>query len=369
MRAHTLLVTTAALGFLAATPRGSAAPRWSTIANIPGGPQIGAVSGTTLYGTLPNSGAGVLFSLTEGGTYTPLHDFDAGTDGQNPNARLVLDQSGNIFGAASNGGAAGDGTVWEYTAGALHAVHSFGVADGDGTHPFQGPTLAPNGRMIDTTSQGAIGGSGNIFAVTPHDAYRVLYRFQSMGDGHCPFSGVAIGRNGALYGTTVGVGYGGNPTGSIWRFTAKAGLKTLYVFQNGADGEWPDQAPTLDSAGNLYGTTHIQNGNGFAGAIWKVTAKGVFSILHVMNAATDGYGPNSPLLLAADGLLYGTAASGGANNDGTLFSITTGGTFTTIHSFAAGADGAQPTGNLVQDAAGRIYGGTVSGPVFQFTPE
>ncbi len=228
--------------------------------------------------------------------------------------------------------------------------------------------MGPDRTVYGTTGEGAIGGSGNIFSVSHNGTYTVLYEFQSQGDGHCPFSGVAISKSGILYGTTVGVGYGGNPNGSVWQFTPGGALKTLYVFQDGADGEWPNQAPSLDNAGNLYGVTNVQNGTGFAGAIWKITASGKFSVLHSMNGAVDGYGPNSPLLLGKDGLLYGTTGSGGASNLGTVFSVSKSGSFNVVHSFTNTGDGAQPTGNLVLDSAGAIYGGTAYGPVFKITP-
>jgi uncharacterized repeat protein (TIGR03803 family) len=140
------------------------------------------------------------------------------------------------------------------------------------------------------------------------------------------------------------------------------------VFQNGADGEWPTQAPVVDGAGNVYGVSSTQNGTSYAGAIWKISATGHFSILHAMAGAADGYAPNSPLLLNADGLLYGTTGSGGVDGYGTVFSISKSGAFNVVHSFTAGADGAQPTGNLVQSSAGVIYGGTAYGAVFSITP-
>jgi uncharacterized repeat protein (TIGR03803 family) len=87
-----------------------------------------------------------------------------------------------------------------------------------------------------------------------------------------------------------------------------------------------------------------------------------------MNGNTDGFAPNSPLLLNTDGKLYGTTSAGGPDNDGTVFSITKSGAFAVIHSFSNSGDGAQPTGNLVRTSTGVIYGGTAYGTVFQITP-
>lgn len=353
-----------AAAFLAVTA--SSAASFSTIATIPGGPQIGAARGGTLYGTIPNAGAGLLFSIgTNGAGYTVLHSFASATDGSTPNARLAIDANGAVFGTAQGGGAHGGGTLWQYDAsGGMTTPHAFG-AGADGTAPYQGPSLV-RGAVFGTTSQGAIGGSGNIFRLK-NRAYKVVYDFMSGADGHCPFAGIGAGPHGSLYGATIGLGFGGNPTGSIWKYTVSAGLQTLYVFQNGSDGEYPDQAPTLDAQGNVYGTTHVQNGSDFAGAIWKISASGQFSVLHDLNAATEGSIPNSPLVIGRDGNLYGTAGYGGAKGHGSVFSITPAGAFSLVHSFAGGTDGAQPTGNLVR-AGAAIYGGTATGPVFRITP-
>ncbi len=346
------------------------AAHFQIIADVSGGPQIGAIYRKAIYGTLPFVGSGVLFSLSTSGQYTALHTFNALTDGSAPNARLAIDAKGNLFGTTPLGGANGAGTLWEYSAsGVFSTLHSFGAA-GDGISPVQGPSLVGRNGIAGTASQGAINDNGNIFSLSEKgDVYSVLYEFQSGTDGHCPFSGLAVGKNGALYGTTIGRGWGGNPNGGVWQFTQSKGLQTLYVFTNGADGEWPDQAPAVDQKGNAFGTTHIQNGSGFAGAVWALSAAGHFSVLHDLNAADDGFGPNSPLLLdAADGNLYGTTASGGTYNDGTVFSISPAGVFKVVHMFTGGTDGANPTGNLIQDSNGKIFGGTAFGSVFMIKP-
>jgi uncharacterized repeat protein (TIGR03803 family) len=73
-------------------------------------------------------------------------------------------------------------------------------------------------------------------------------------------------------------------------------------------------------------------------------------------------------MLNTDGNLYGTTMTGGADNFGTVFMITPAGGFSVIYSFTGGTDGAQPTGNLVHDSHGAIYGGTAYGTVFKIVP-
>jgi uncharacterized repeat protein (TIGR03803 family) len=338
---------------LAASP--ATAATFSEIATVSGSPQIGAVIGTTLYGTSASggtNGAGALFSISTTGTgYQVLHNFTAGVDGSSPNPRLATNARGALYGTAIGGGAYGDGTLWSYTeAGGMKTEHSFGSGT-DGAAPMQGPTMGPHDVIYGTTGEGAIGGSGNIFSFHGK-TYDAMYLFMSQGDGHCPFSGVAVTSAGVLYGTTVGVGFGGNPNGSVWQFTPPSTLKTLYVFHDG----------------NVYGTTNKQNGTAFAGAIWKITAQGQFSVLHDLVSGTDGYYPNSPLVLGPDHLLYGTTSSGGPNGYGTVFSISTKGVFAVVHAFANTGDGGYPTGNLVRTPAGVMYGGAANGSIFQITP-
>jgi uncharacterized repeat protein (TIGR03803 family) len=345
-----------------------ASAQFSVVASVPGGPQIGAIRGTTLYGTVPNSNPSTLFSLTVAGKYTLLHSFVTGSDGTTPNAQLAPDAAGNVFGTTRTGGLNGAGTLWEYSdSGSFTVPHAFG-ANGDGVGPLQGPTMGPMAVIYGTTSMGTDTGNGNLFRMSHADHYRALHVFNSKHDGHCPFSGVGVSVGGTVYGTTVGIGYGGNPNGSVWKYITPGGLKTLYIFKDGDDGEWPNQAPTVDSEGNVYGTTYVQNGANFAGAIWKITAAGKFTVLHDLNGATDGYTPNSPLLLNKDGKLYGTTYQGGPGEYGTVYSITPSGKFSVVYGFTDQADGANPTGNLVRNKDGALFGGTATGQVFRVMP-
>lgn len=349
---------------LVVSPALAAGPHFSVIATLGGAPAIGALGGGTLYGTLPNggaNGAGTLFSLTASGVYTDLHDFVPTTDGDLPNARLAVESDGSIWGTTQSGGPYGGGTLFSYGAKGFSVPHNFGNGT-DGSLPLQGPVTGPGRSIIGTAAAGAIGTNGNLWYYGS-GTYAVWHNFLSHADGHCPFSGPARGSNSIVYGTTVGRGFGGNPNGSVWQYTGS--LKTIHVFRDKADGEWPDQAPVTDASGNIYGTTHVQSGANFAGAIWKISSSGAFSVLHDMAGATDGFAPNSPLIVNADGYLYGTTASGGPSGLGTVFRISPEGAFEVVHSFTGGTDGANPTGSLVSNAEGAIFGATQTGTVFK----
>ena len=358
-------------GLILGVPGAAGAAGFAVVGSVAGGPLIGAVSGHVLYGVVPyggGSGAGELFSITLAGHVARLHDFAAGTDGSGLTVRLVRQSSGDLVGIASSGGQYGGGTLWRYAANKTFGVlHAFG-ASGDGSLPLQGPVGDQAGDLFGTTAGGAVATNGNAFKLSASGTYASLHDFLSGTDGHCPFSGAARGPGAELYGTTVGNGFGGNPNGSVWKISAQGTLSTLYAFTDGADGEWPHQAPVVDAQGNVFGTTSVQQGNSFDGALWTIGAKGGFKVLHGFTAATDGSQPNSILVSDGHGTLFGTTATGGPGGYGTVFSITEGGTFTVLHAFANGADGGGPTGSLVRNAGGVIFGGTQSGQVFRITP-
>ena len=345
---------------------------FTVIATVPGGPSIGATLGTTLYGTTKygGNGNGTLFSLSQSGqNYSLLHTFTGTPDGSFPDPEIVTDGKGDVFGASQDGGASGLGSLWEWTTKKQLAVlHSFSSENQDGTYPTAGPLIYDNSILVGSASAGAIDRNGLIYSYDLRTAtYTAVYDFLSGPDGHSPLGGVARGKHGYFFGTTAGNGTGGDPNGSIWQLSGST-LTTLYTFQDGNDGEWPNQTPTVDKMDNVYGTTYIQNGNSVGGAIWLLNKKGQFSVLHDLNQSTDGGLPDGQLLLNTDGNLYGSATVGGQFGFGTIFKITPGGTFTVLHAFSGGNDGSYPTGPLVHDAAGNVYGGVSSGQVFEITP-
>jgi uncharacterized repeat protein (TIGR03803 family) len=125
---------------------------------------------------------------------------------------------------------------------------------------------------------------------------------------------------------------------------------------NSLDGAYPFYGPLAQGAdGSLYGTTSTAGANNH-GTVFKITAEGTLTIL---NNLEFGGCPDAGLILAADGNLYGTTTCGGANRQGTIFKMTPGGALTTLYSFCAQpncTDGAQPVGGVIQGADGNFYG-------------
>ena len=136
-----------------------------------------------------------------GYTFTILHPFRTGSDGNQPTGSIVLDGSGNLWGTTLGGGSYELGILWELQA---------------GTHK------------------------------------EVIKRFNSHNGSH-PEAGIA-GTAGIYYGTTQTGGMTKCNCGTV--FQVVNGVQSaIYVFKNGDDGEWPNQGIQTDAAGNLYGVS------------------------------------------------------------------------------------------------------------------
>ena len=156
------------------------------------------------YGTTVEGGAhglGTVFKLAPDGTETALWSF-TGADGSYPEGGLIMDASGNLYGTTSSGGADGDGTVFEVALnGAETVLHSF-TGGPDGKGPQAGLVMDNKGKLFGTTVFGGANGDGTVFKVTPGGTETVLYSFAGKPDGYAP-SGGLIRRNGNFYGTTA----------------------------------------------------------------------------------------------------------------------------------------------------------------------
>ena len=135
-------------------------------------------------------------------------------------------------------------------------------------------------------------------------------------------------------------------------------FSVVYTF-SGSDGGNPAAGMIQDSAGNFYGTT-CWGGPADVGTIFKLDTNGQQTVLHSFSGP-DGTCPRSELLLGLDGNLYGTTIVGGTLSGGTLFRLGTSGNFKTLHNFDPNQDGELPSGALIQDSSGNLYGTTQLG--------
>lgn len=308
-----------------------------------------------LYGTT-NLGAGnqvntagtVFRIATDGTNFSVLHRFQSYTnfnvngnpinsDGSNPEAELVEGSDGYLYGVARAGGPNGNGTVFKLSKDgtSFTVLHAFGattsaatvtpVTNADGIGPLAPLVQGADNYFYGTVSRGGVNGNGALFRIRfDGTGFELLRTFPALVagstttpdtnvDGAVPLAGLTDGQDGRLYG--VASGGGSNGVGTIFAF-----------------------APV----------------------------GGVFTVLHNFDG-TKGSQPSGELLLAQDGKLYGTTATGGTNDKGgatlfgTIYSIARDGTgFTSIHSFQ-GSDGASPTGRLLQLNASTFVGITQSG--------
>ncbi len=375
----------------------------------------GNLFGTTRYGGLNNCsgglGCGVAYEISPSGqgswTQKVMYVFTNGTDGATPFAGLVSDGAGNFYGTAFYGGSfastpcrvdgcgvvfeispTGDGT-WVET-----VLHTFsGGRDGNGPMFYGSLVRDSQGNLYGTTVAGgairspncAPYGCGVVFELSPGSqgwTETVLYAFQGDKDGAQPYTGVTFDNQGNIYGTTYAgaKGYGGvfrlSPSSGGWKET------TLFVF-TGIDGNTPEGPLVFDSSGNLYGTSvfggPLQGCDDGCGLVFELTPRPTGFWYEKAVRVFDQTGPFYPsgsLVFDSAGNLYGTVVSGGPTGAGGIYkmSLVSGewqqtGFFTTPGSVAN-----SPIGGLISDSSGNLYGTTAyggssnSGLVFKFTP-
>ena len=224
---------------------------------------------------------------------------------------------------------------------------------GDGAYPYSGLALGSDGSLYGTTYQGGANNDGTVFKITPSGTLTTLHAFGGS-DGAYPYAGLLLGTDGNLYGTTYQGGGGGG--GTVFKVTPSGALTSLHSF-GGSDGAYPYSGLALGSDGNLYGTTY-EGGSNNEGTVFNITPSGTLTTLHAFGGS-DGAYPHAGLLLGTDGNFYGTTNQGGANNGGSAFKLAAGNTLTTLYSFRGGFDGYLPSAGLVQGTDGNLYGTTV----------
>jgi len=329
-------------------------------------------------------GCGTAFKLDRNGKRVWLHSFNS-KNGLGPMAGLMRDKAGNLYGTTVLGGDTkcyqyGCGTVYKLDqAGKETLLHRFhGSPDGE----FPEALLVEDvtGNLYGTTTAGGILSSGVVFKVDPTGKESVLYRFCSetnCADGNGADSGVIIDGAGNLYGVTGGGG--AFAAGTAYELDKTGRETVLYNFTGGADGGFPVSVLLADSTGNLYGTTQDggngQCGGAGCGVVFELSPQSdgnwterVLYVFCSLSNCADGERPIAgPLVRDAAGNLYGTTFFGGANRNcngdacGVVFKLDPAGTETVLHSFTGGTDGALPRAGLVRDNAGNLYGMTEIG--------
>lgn len=307
----------------------------------------GNLYGTTNFGGSMNCnlGCGTVFKLAPssgGWTESVLYTFTGDSDGREPSARLRFDSAGNLYGTTLLGGnigsvcSSGCGTVFKLTHGSSSWTESVLYAfegGSDGASPYDGLTFDAAGNLYGTASAGGASGYGAIFKLAPGSSgwtESVLHPFTGGNDGEYPYGDLILDAAGNLYGTAY---QGGTPGYGIVfevRATLKGGWKErpIHIFVNTPAGN-PVAGLVADPAGNLYGTTMLGKSEsscgGGCGTLFKLAPASnggwTYTVVHVFGRGTDGYHPTGDLILDSTGNLYGTTQAGGAQGSGMVFEI------------------------------------------------
>ena len=327
-------------------------------------------SSGNLFGTTDSGGTygeGTVFEwVKSSGALSVLASFD-GTNGQNPVAGVIEDSNGNLFGTTFSGGTYGEGTVFEWvkSSGTLSVLASF---DGtNGQNPRAGVIEDNSGNLFGTTYLGGANGDGTVFEVVPGSGTITTLASFNGADGFLPYAGVIEDNSGNLFGTTYLGGADG--AGAVFEVVAGSGtITTLASFSfNGTDGRAPYAGVIEDNSGNLFGTT-TQGGAAGLGTVFEVVAgSGTITTLAYFNG-TDGQIPFAGVIEDNSGNLFGTTTGGGTNGYGTVFEwVQSTRTLSALANFND-ANGAYPVnvGALIEDSSGNLFGTTQAGGVYGY---
>ncbi|MFZ0287204.1 MAG: choice-of-anchor tandem repeat GloVer-containing protein [Terriglobales bacterium] len=353
----------------------------------------GNIYGVTLYGgsyCQANGGCGTVFELSPsamGWTESILYSFcpSGGVcpDGASPQAGLISDASGNLYGTTTGGGASGDGTVYRLNpptgGGNWTETVLWNFAEGkpgNGQSPQYGRlNMDAAGNLYGATLAGGKSNLGTVFELSPAGngtyTFSILHSFLGGRDGSNPAYGVSFDASGNLYGTTyyggsanAGVVYGLTPANGVWKETV------LYHF-NGKTGAHPVSNVSIGESGNLYGTFE----QGGVGDCSFGTCGGVFELKPQSGAAykastflfdgSNGGNPMAGVLVEKEaGFAYGTTSGAGLGN---VFKLQ-GKVETVLYSFCSlksCADGSTPSPGALVDHQGLLYGETGLGGAYK----
>jgi len=328
-------------------------------------------------------------------TFQVLHSFTGGNDGAIPYAGLILDQAGNLYGTASEGGKNMDGcetigcgvafrlkhssSGWTLTP--LYIFQGGQESGDDGANPEASMVFAADGELYGTTYDG--GGHqcndiscGTVFKLTPPPTAcrsalcpwneTVIYRFVGQPYAGNPNGGpLILDAQGNLYGVA---GWGPDDYGAIYELSNNGGT---WSETDLASADNSTSGVVFDNAGNLYGSNE---GEGYGGIYQLVHSGSSWRVNQLFNVTEENQGSpiNAGVILDSAGNIYAAGLGGGPNGGGTVFELSAG---TWNYNLTYGLSGDEgPQASLTMDSAGNLYGTTYAdgaynyGNVFELTP-
>ncbi len=361
-----------------------------------------AFAGCRLSAPLAVILAFALTALAQAQTFNVVHSFSGGSDGANPIAGVALDASGNIYGTTSAAGRMGFGTVYRLVRSGpgwlfylLYTFNGLTQNSTDGSAPYSRVVIGPDGFLYGTTHSGgngqgcrALHGCGTVYRVKPKPGNiwvpwdeTVLYQFGTYDGSNPDYGDVVFDQAGNLYGTTRNGG--AYLQGAVYELTPSGGAPwaetVLHSFAGSPDGAAPFSGPIFDQAGNLYGATNAGGTNGW-GTAYQLKPSGpswTENVLHSFQGGSDGIAPTGGVILDRSGDLYGATQAGGSGGGGTVYELTpqSNGSWslTPLYGFVGGGFGGQYR-TVTMDNSGNLYGTTSGGgahpwgSVFKLTP-
>jgi uncharacterized repeat protein (TIGR03803 family) len=369
--------------------------------------ESGDLYGTTFSGG--DHGLGTVFKIAPDGTETVLYSFCPSppcTNGMSPDSSLTMDSAGNFYGTTYMGGGGsceeGCGVVFKLAPdGSEIALYSFCSEKNcaDGAVPSGNLIFDSQGNIYGTAAFGGntgctdVSGSGcgTVFKLSPPQhgetqwtettLYAFCPHYPTCGDGSNPGGGLVADKNGNFYGTT---GSGGTELGgTVFKVTPRGKETVVYKFcSRGAhcsDGDLPSSGLVMDHSGSLYGETFAggstSNGDACCGVVFKLDPENsALTVLYAFCAladCTDGKEPSGGLIMDEEGNIYGSTGEGGVLGDcsqdyacGTIFKLTPDRNEKVLHSFCSRtncADGSFPYTGVIRDKRGNLYGTTLYG--------
>lgn len=353
--------------------------------------------GGNLYGTTYGGGAsglGTVYELKRHSTsylHSELHAFTAGNgDGGHPYGGEIFGPDGALYGATHDGGAENAGIVYSlrpppsFCRTALcpwTEPLKFNLSSEDSVSSFYGNVaFDQSGNLYGTTGFGGISDYGTVYELSRSGngwTGSAIYKFQA-DDLQYPGHNVIVDSTGNLYGTASGgaLGEGGvfelSHSGSGWTETVLA----TFGPPSPCTGGYPLGGVIMDGAGNLFGAT---TGDGTTACVYELTPSGgswQMTVLYTFTFSNNSAGPVGNMVLDDSGNLYGTTEQLGAFGKGNVFKLARSGngwTYTDLYDFRDSGDGEYPTGDLIIDSEGNLYGtnqGDQSGHgvVWELTP-
>jgi uncharacterized repeat protein (TIGR03803 family) len=310
----------------------------------------------------------------------------SGTEYIQLQSQLAMDAAGNIYGTQADGGdpTCNCGLIYQLTktdgVWTENVLHNFlGANSGDGATPYTGLVEDAAGNLYGATGNGGTYyDSGTIFELTPNSdgswSYNIIYDFGAGGypTAQGPFGPLSIDSAGNIYGTTDdggiyedGTVFKLSPSNGGWKESVLFNFTLSYGNYAGINGV------IIGPGGDLYGTT-VYDGIYSLGTLYKLTpAVGYWNktILHTFTGGLDGGNPFGGIIVSPTGALYGAGNQGGSFGYGNVFKFSeTSGKWsqTVLHSFTGKTDGSRPYGGLTLDAHGNLYGTASEGGAYGY---